>query len=101
MDNKIEVEKSFVRNEKFYCTRNLPDFMYPNMTITRAPDVHLRRWLVQSAAFFKTKSSKTLPMLKYNEKDNFFDKISEDGHNSSSRRPFETLTSAFDSIFQN
>ena len=34
------------------------------MVITRAPDVHLRRWLVHFAAFFKTKRSKTLPMLK-------------------------------------
>ena len=34
------------------------------MIITRAPDVHLRRWLVHSAAFFKTKRSRTLPMLK-------------------------------------
>ena len=34
------------------------------MIITRAADVHLRCWLVHSAAFFKTKLSKTLPMLK-------------------------------------
>ena len=29
------------------------------------------------------------------------DRATEDGHNSSSRRPFETLTSAFYTIFQN
>ena len=29
------------------------------------------------------------------------DRATEDDHNSSSRHPFETLTSAFDSIFQN
>ena len=35
--------------------------------ITRAPDVHLRRWLVHSAYFFKTKSSSILLMLKSNQ----------------------------------
>ena len=34
------------------------------MIITQAPDVHLIRWLVHSAAFFKTKRSKTLLMFK-------------------------------------
>ena len=34
------------------------------MVITRAPDVHLRRWLMHSAYFFKTKSSSMLLMLK-------------------------------------
>ena len=33
------------------------------MVITRAPDVHLRRWLVHFTVF-KAKSSQTLPMLK-------------------------------------
>ena len=37
------------------------------MIITRAPDVHLRRWLVHSASFFKTKRSRALPMLKSNQ----------------------------------
>ena len=39
----------------------------PKTVITRAPDVHLRRWLVHSAAFFKTKSSSILPTLKSNQ----------------------------------
>ena len=41
----------------------------PKVVITRAPDVHLRQWLVHSAAFFKTKSSKILPMPNSHEKD--------------------------------
>ena len=36
--------------------------------ITRAPEVRLTRWLVQSAAFFKTNRSSILPRLKYDEK---------------------------------
>ena len=35
-----------------------------NMIITQAPDVRLRRWLVHSTAFFKTKKTSILPMLK-------------------------------------
>ena len=41
----------------------------PKIIITRAPEVHFRLCLMHSAAFFKTKSSKTLPMLNSKEKD--------------------------------
>ena len=39
------------------------------LIMSPAPDVLITYWLVCCAAFFKTKSSKTLPMLKHNEKD--------------------------------
>ena len=39
---------------------------------TRAPDVRLTHRLVHSASFFKTRTSKTLPMLKSNQKKVFW-----------------------------
>ena len=35
--------------------------------VSRAPEVHLTRWLVRCAAFFKTSLSNTLPMLVYRQ----------------------------------
>ena len=55
---------------------------------------------MHSTQFFKIKSFKIFSMFKYNEKGLFMNKTTRDDYNSSSRRPFETLTSAFYSIFK-
>ena len=46
-------------------------FLRPNMIITRAPSVHLRRWLVHSTAFSKTKLPSILPRLQFDQINKF------------------------------